>query len=333
MAQTPQGLYDGFPKIWGISGTSREQSVGNRDQQIFYVNADHAAASDRNYGLDPDAPVAAIQELVNRSAGTSDIVSPAPRKFDIIYVGGNVREDVVIPRGAAQYIQLIGVGHPGTPYQPAWIGVAAGTPSLEIGTWGWRVSNFKFNPKAGAAAVYLRYAGGLATDAVAHVTTIDHCLFDGGTTGRYGIASGGAFDVWITDNIFQTFNNAVAGGAIPLVQVLDGGIAIPMRNRILRNQFLESQNGVYFPCNSSIIADNIFQPNGLAYNMTIVLHTNDGAGAGTNNIVTRNVLPGDYSIGGGQYQGDATDVWSGNFATDIAEAEVADNGFTILPPA
>jgi hypothetical protein len=331
MGYTPQGLYDGFPHIWGIAGTEREASVGNRNQQIFYVNADNAAANDRNYGLDPDAPVRTIQELVNRSAGLSDIVSPAPAKFDIIYVGGNVREDVVIPRAAAQYVQLIGVGYPGTPYQPAWIGVAANVASLEIGTWGWRVSNFKFNAKTAAPGIYLRYAGVGATDAVAHVTTIDHCLFDGATVGRYGIASGGAFDVWITDNVFQTFNNAVAGGAVPLTTVADGGIALPMRNRILRNQFLDSQNGASFPCNQSVIADNIFQQDGFTYNMTIVLHTNDGA-AGDNNVVTRNVLTGDYSIVGG-YRGGAADVWIGNLAPDVAEAEVGPDGFTILPPA
>jgi len=328
---TTLGQLPGQEFIWGIPGTQIEATIAQGNQQIFYVNPDHTAANDDNYGTDPDAPVATLQELVNRSAGTATIVAPAPAKFDIIYVGGNIREDVVIPRAAAQYIQVIGVGYPGTPYQPAWIGSNAATASLEVGTWGWRFSNFKFSAKTAAPCVYLRYAGVGATDAVAHVTTIDHCLFDGGTTGRYGIVSGGAFDVWITDNIFQTYHNAVAGGAIPISTTADGGIALPYRNRILRNQFIDSDNGMSFPCNGSLIMDNIFQQDGFAYDMTIVLHTNDGA-AGDNNIVTRNLLSGDYSIVGG-YRGGAADVWSGNFAADVAEAEVGDNGLTILPPA
>jgi hypothetical protein len=108
--------------------------------------------------------------------------------------------------------------------------------------------------------------------------------------------------------------------------------AIPYRNFILGNYFYDNENGVYWPCNGSIFRGNVLQKAGFAFTMTTVLATNDGAGAGEGNVVAQNVLTGDYSIVGG-YRGGATDIWIGNFADDVAEAEVADNGLTILPPA
>ena len=49
------------------------------------------------------------------------------------------------------------------------------------------------------------------------------------------------------------------------------------------------------------------------------------------NIVTKNVLGGDYSTA--LYVSGTDDDWVGNFSADIDETEVADNGITIAVPA
>ena len=54
---------------------------------------------------------------------------------------------------------------------------------------------------------------------------------------------------------------------------------------------------------------------------------------GADNIVTGNYFSGDYSTASGAYVAGTTDGWFGNFATDVAEAEVDPNGLTTAVPA
>jgi hypothetical protein len=326
----PQGYRTGQESIWGIAGTEIFPTIGRRDQQIFYVNSAHANASDFNYGLDPDHPLATVQELMDRVLSVGNMVSPSLQNYDIVYVGGTVAEDVTTGDydDFPSYVSIIGAG-PGM-YAPAWTGNDANTTSLDLGVVGWRIANFRFYGKTGAPCIELHHTDVTGND-IAIRTVIDHCLFDGLTTGIYGIWSHGCYDVWITDNTFQLFHNAVGGGAIPL-WANTTPLAIPYRNHILRNIFWDSDNGAVFPCNGSEIAHNLFQPTGYAYAMTQVLNTSVGGNPGDDNVVYANTFPDDYSIAGG-YTGGAADIWIGNFAPDIAEAEVADNGFTILPPA
>jgi len=63
-------------------------------------------------------------------------------------------------------------------------------------------------------------------------------------------------------------------------------------------------------------------------------YINLGTGSFGYNQVVGNYFDGDYSNTGGYYANAANPgMWVGNIAEDVAEAEVADNGFTILPPA
>ena len=324
---SPGGYYQGFEHIWGFGGTNREPSIGRRDQQVFYVNSGHSAASDFNYGLDPDAPLATIQELINRSLGTGNLTSPALQNYDVIYVGGTVSEDVTTGDydDLPSYISIIGAG-PGM-YSPAWEGDDANTTSLDLGVVGWRISNFRFYGKTGAPCIELHHTDVTGND-IAIRTVIDHCLFDGLTTGLYGIVSHGCYDVWITDNVFQLWHNA--GPAVPLY-VTTTPLAIPYRNHILRNVFWDSDNGAIFPMNGGEVAYNMFQPVGYAYSMTQVLNTSIVANPGDDNVVHNNTFPGDYSIAGG-YRPGAADEWLGNWASDTAEAEVGDNGIAFARP-
>jgi len=326
----PQGYYGGYEHIWGIAGTNREPSLGRRDQQVFFVNSAHPAANDANYGLDPNYPLATVQEIINRSLGTGTINNPALNSHDIVYVGGTVAEDVTTGDydDLPSYISIIGAGF--GMYAPAWTGVLATEPSLNLGAVGWRISNFRFYGKTTDACIELHHTDVTGNDIAIH-TVIDHCLFDGMTTGRYGILTHGCYDVWITDNVFQLWHNAVGGGAVPLL-VGTTPLAIPYRNHVLRNIFWDSDNGAIFPCNGSEVRDNLFQKVGYAYTMTQVLNTSVGGNPGDDNIVTGNHFQGDYSNTGGYLAG-AADDWTGNFAEDVAKAEVGDNGWTIARPA
>ena len=326
----PQGYKTGQEAIWGIGGTEIFPTVGRRNQQVFYVNSAHSNADDANYGLDPEHPLATVQEIINRSLGTGTINDPHLNSYDVVFVGGTVAEDVTTGDydDLPSYITIMGAGL--GMYAPAWTGVSATEPSLSLGAVGWRISNFRFYGKTTDACIELHHTD-VTGDDIAIRTVIDHCLFDGLTTGRYGILSHGCYDVWITDNVFQLWHNAVAGGAIPLFAD-NTPLAIPYRNHVLRNIFWDSDNGMVFPCNGSLIAWNLFQPVGYAYSMTQVLTTSLVGNPGDDNLVHWNHFQGDYSIAGG-YNPGAADDWTGNTAEDVAEAEVGtDNGWTIARP-
>jgi hypothetical protein len=312
-----------FPGQWGVPGSDAPLGIRSIPQSVtFYVDFDHPAANDANSGTDPDAPLATIQQAVDN----------LQHDFDQIIVRSidPAGENVVTPISTAtfSYVSIIGVGD--TPYSPLWLPRVTTLPCLDVSTIGWNISGFKFGVTLNGSAIDLHF-GDVDANGIAIRTIIHDNVFDGLTTGRYGIVSRGGYDNWIVNNVFQNFHNAVAGGAIPL-WVGAGGLALPFHNHIIGNKFMDSDNGAVFPCNGSEIKDNVFQPVGFVYAMTLVLQSSLVATPGDDNIVWGNVFPGDYSIVGG-YRGGAADIYIGNLATDVAEAEVGDNGLTILPPA
>ena len=81
----------------------------------------------------------------------------------------------------------------------------------------------------------------------------------------------------------------------------------------------------------SLFQGNIF---GAGVLIATLLKLDLRGGSQGHNIVTGNVFGGDYSNTGGYYGNAANpDMWVGNVAEDVAEAEVGDNGWTIGPPA
>ena len=326
-----QGLNTGYieerPFVWGFAGTREEARMSNVDAPIFYVNAAHADANDNNDGVDPRYPMATLQGLIDRSVAGGP--QPILQRYSTIYVGSGLSEDVYIPATAPQFVTLVGAGS--HPWQIFWKGNtgSAATPCLKLGARSWRISNFIFRGKTGAAAIELMYAGDSGVLDGAIQTLIDHCQFNGQTTHLYGILTHGPYDVRIEDCEFMLYHNA--GGTATAIFEAVSPVAIPYRNYIRRCTFFDNDNHVDIAANGTIVVDNVFQKAGFTYTATQVLRLTRGAG-GDNNIVTRNTLTGDYSIVGG-YRGGAADIWIGNYADDVAEAEVGDNGLTILPPA
>jgi len=226
------------------------------------------------------------------------------------------------------YVTILGVGT--NRYSPYWASGAAASPCLDMRSIGWRVEGIRFGGPVTEACIQLRNTAPAADDVSAR-TAIVGCMFDGLTVGRYGIMNQGAPNVWIVDNVFQGFHNAVGGGAIPLNTAV-APAAIPYRNHIVGNVFWDNDNGAVYSCNGSIVAENVFQSVGYVYGNTLVLQTSTIANPGDDNIVSGNHFGGTYTIAGG-YRAGAADDWVGNVAEDVAGAGVADNGLTIARPA
>jgi hypothetical protein len=315
----------------GIPGTAIGAVVG-KGKQIFYVDPSHTNADDAHYGTDPEAPLATLQSLIDRTtaymAGTGTTL-PVIESYDTVYVCSSLTETVttadydVMP----SYVTLAGVGN--GRYSPAWQSEAVDEVALDLRCVGWRVTGFRFYGQTSAACIELHHTD-LGGNDIAIRTIIDHNYFDGLTTGETGIESHGCYDVWVMQNTFNLWNNG--GNTAAGMRVTTTPLAIPYRNYVVGNIFADSDNGCIWPSNGSFFWNNMFQPTGYAYSMVQVLNTSLVANPGDDNMVWGNTFPGDYSIAGG-YRGGAADAWLGNWADDIAEPEVGDNGITILPPA
>lgn len=310
----------------GIAGSDTALGLRTRPRGIVvYVDPGHPAASDGvgNDGTDPNFPFATIQRAVN----SPSLVS---HSTIVLQPGNDYVESVVTPDYVTgpNYVTILGAGH--GRYSLTWQSDLAATPALDLRAVGWRVENIRFLGQTASACVELRHTDSGAND-IAIRTQIINCYFDGLTTGRYGILSHGCYDVWVVGCTFSLWNNAVAGGAVPMLTDVTP-LAIPYRNYIIGNFIHDSNNGIVWPGNGNFYSGNMFQPTGVAYAMTLVLQTSIVANPGIRNIVWGNVFPGDYSIVGG-YRSGVGDAWLGNWADDVAEAEVGDNGITILPPA
>lgn len=313
-----------FPEFYGgqigVPGTSSPQGLRLHPDAIdLYVDSGHTEASDNNDGTVPDEPKATVQSAIN-----STLLTPYSR----IHVSGDVAEDVITPDYVTgpNYVSIVGEGV--SMYSPAWTGNAAAVSSLDMRAVGWTVEGFRFYGQTSASCIELRHTDSGAND-IAIRTVIKDCLFDGLTTGLYGVHTHGCYDVWIVNCVFQLWNNA--GNTATGLYTGTTPLAIPYRNHVIGCCFWDSDNGAIFPCNGSEVAYCMFQPTGYAYAMVQVLNTSIVANPGDDNVVHNNTFPGDYSIAGG-YRPGAADAWLGNWADDTAEAEVGDNGITIARP-
>ena len=126
-----------------------------------------------------------------------------------------------------------------------------------------------------------------------------------------------------------------AGGAAFAICITNTTHALPLQCRIQNNLFWSNENHVgsvdaLRSFNSSLFTGNVFDQN--AYIATTVML--DFRASTISNIAVGNYFGGDYSNGGGYYDSlGASANWIGNFAEDVAEPEVGDNGLTVLPPA
>lgn len=305
--------------IWGIGGTARYAAISGHTSPNFYVDSTHPNAHASNDGTDPEAPFALVQSAVN---------SPFLVARSTIFVSGATTESVTVPTTVADYVNLVAVGHGLGGSQPVLWTPAAGD-GLTIDAYGWNVFGFRFQPSATGAGVKLTRVSGAGAEG----TVIANCFFDGlWGTGLYGIELEGApANVSILNCRFAEFDTGQ-----PAITVTDTSTASPYQTHILDCTFqecVEYISSVAGGWNASVIMRNVFAEATGDLGATTT-YINLGTGSLGYNVVTQNILGGDYSnTGGYTAETNGNDNWVGNYAADVAEAEVGDNGLTIAQPA
>ena len=327
----PMGYYDKRIPVMGIAGTGAEAMMQKSDGHVFYVNPLHADANDGHEGLDADHPLATIQGLLDRT--TANITYPRLENNDIIYVCSSITESVIVPGTAPTGCAIIGIGN--SYGRPLWLpGASAGT-NLTIRALDWRVSNFHFGFTGNSIAIRLDWVP--ASSYNGSQCTIDNCWFFGEWAGFRGIALYGApYNVRIINNEFGEIRSAGGGGTAYAIATVDSSEANAYECQVIGNVFWENENHIGSIGNDRSFNMSLFQGNVFHNGVLIASNVKLDLRGGTRgeNIVTGNVFYGDYSNVGG-YWGNAAnpDFWVGNITNDLLEAEVADNGFTIAPPA
>ncbi len=246
---------------------------------------------------------------------------------DVIYFCGQVREELVAPLGVSN-VRIIGAstlpryGNEGSFSDPmldraaAWRPPApptAATPLLILRQQGWVLDNFLLDCPVDAAAVKLWRAEDATHPDPSHAT-IQNCRFTDGQTGIEDV--GGCAGLLLQNNVFQRLTGQG-------IKVTSTGIAVPLQNRILGNQFSDCDGGIVGSYAQALIANNIFQ-DGPTHDWTQgVINTIAVAAQGQMNFVINNYTfdaAADIDPAHG-YTGSSTDVWR-TFASGTADPVV-----------
>lgn len=326
-------LYPWYPGQVGVFGSDNPRGIRSESTAItLFVSTIHPSANLVNDGTDPENPISTVQMAVTRliQHQTALGVSLVGSKI-IVGAGSTISEAVTIPITAPKGCSILGMNSGG--YSPTWSSGAAGANALTIQQENWRISGFTFIPPATASSIRLEWTGATANGSG---TLIDGNVFSTfqAAAGRYAINFVGApYNVNIYNNEFSEIADG-AGGAYCII-CTNSATANPLLCRVEGNVFRECDNFIGSlnnnkSFNSTLFANNIFcQSPQIPTTLKLDLR---GGNTGHNTVVG-NVFPGDYSNVGGYYDNAAhPGTWIGNFAEDIAEAEVGDNGLTILPP-
>jgi hypothetical protein len=317
-----------FPGQLGVQGS--DNSLGIRKTPVgivLYVDDSHPRANTTNDGTDPEDPKSTIQSAISSTLLVEN---------SLIIVGGaaTLVESAIIPATAPEQCTIMGFGNP--EWGPTWTSAAAAEDALTIRQSGWTIANIRFNPNTAGAGIRLDHD---AVTTTSDRTRIINCDFDGMWSGLYGVEAVGCPDqVFIEGCRFHEFdsggaaNNAAAiffgltPHAVAYLWVIRNNIFQDNDRHIAQVDALRGGNGC-------LIEGNRFMGPVNQANGTAVYIDMRGGGLGLN-TVTGNYFAGDYSNAGGYWANAANPgTWMGNFADDIAEAEVGDNALTIAPPA
>ena len=324
-----------YPGQIGVPGSDVSRGLRSSPAAIvLYVDENHPGASATADGTDPESPLTSVQTAVNRLIAFQ-AASAVPLNGSMIVIGANatIVESVIIPSTAPKHCSIIGESNGNG--MPTWTSAVAAGIALTVRQQGWRISGIHFVGQVhdDNACIRLEWDG---TDTInASYTQIDSNIIDGAYGGKYGLTYWGApYNVNVVGNLFTEFIHGDNTGACIW------GVAAPTADalewQIVGNTFWESENYITsaandYGFNGSVISNNVFALSAMHAN-GLILDLRGGSLGG--NTVFGNVFPGDYSQPGGYWDGAAgAGCWIGNLTPDVAEAEVGDNGFTILPPA
>lgn len=249
---------------------------------------------------------------------------------DRVYFTGKIKEQLATPVGIFD-VSIFGAGnrprhadqHTGNNgYTGAtWAAPASPTATTalcRVQQQGWRFGNILWAAHTDYGALeWVRNAAAGDSERDASHGHIVGCRF---AAGKYHVMLGATsftenlFNLRAEDNDFED--------ATTMSWFQGGGGAY--RCKLLNNRFMANVSAVDVGFTQSIIRGNMM---GLFTTKCLDLT------GGANNIVTGNYFTGDYSTAAGAYVAGTTDNWFGNFATDVAEAEVDPNGLTTADPA
>lgn len=304
---------------FGVAGSDaplgvRQVSAG----YVLYVDADHPDASDNNDGWNPNAPLATIQEAVDKlttinarvvAAGTPH--EPPAVNSIIVVAPGTYDENIVIDANDPDYCTILGGGNG---RYPVILAPTTGD-AITCDAYGWRFEGLHFQPADGAAGIKLTRVSGSGAEG----TVIEGCFFNGGWDGTgFGVELNGApANVSIIGCRFAEF--AATGACIT---VTDTSTADPYQTHIIGCTFQECDEYIAREVaggwNQTLICQCVFAdathnaafPGGAdGTDMFIDLR---GGSVGYN-VVCDNTLGGTYSNVGGYYAGTG-DAWHGNRA-------------------
>jgi hypothetical protein len=231
---------------------------------------------------------------------------------DVVYIVGDVREEVEAPLGVTG-VKLIGAAGGNTRHddgvrwrEPA-SGATTGGALLLFREQGWEVHSVLFVPKSDATALQLkRREDGVDPDA-SHAV-IRGCKFIGAATATcLGIEDdGGCHHVLVERCEFFTLDSAIVNTSTT--------IANPLRWVIRDSIFMDNDEHIDMPFTESVVKDNIFDE------ATVNVEVDGGAGG---NFVVDNYLSddaGDITNGNG-YAAHSTDIWR-NYPADQNDQDV-----------
>lgn len=225
---------------------------------------------------------------------------------DTLYLSGKFKEQVTLSNLHGG-ITIMGAddrlpAHADAPWPSgaSWLppdAPTAETPLLTIRSQGVTLKNILFDAPADAAAVKLErnaLSGNNEYDAShAHIV---NCRFTGGSIGIEN--AGGAGFVFVEDCRFYDLTSAI--------KCTSTAVAVPLRWVVQKNIFMMNTNHIQSGMSQGVIINNVFQGH-----TTDAIDLAENAGGG-NNVVSRNVLGGTYSIAGGYIVAAASDEWAGN---------------------
>lgn len=322
-----------YPGQVGVYGSDVQRGLRWEPAGIvLYVDENHPGASATADGTDPEHPLTLIQTAVTRLTNFATATADSLEGSVIVVAAESTpQESVIVPATAPKNCMILG-GGTGVNC-PAWTAATATGVALTIRQEGWTVDHFLFRAGSGGTSVKLDWVPG--SGYVGYRTTIRNCHFDGLWQGQYGIDLYGApYDVVISGCWFREYRHG-EGDSFAIITT-DSSNANAYMCKIIGNHFEENENhigslGNNKSFNLTTIKDNVFHE-GVLIAATLILDLRGGSQG--KNIVVGNYFCGDYSNTGGYYaNAGAPGNWVGNFAEDLLEPEVADNGVTIDAPA
>lgn len=273
---------------------------------------DTVNGADGNDGRSPQTAFATMNRAFYFSDGSSNL-SPN----DTIWFVGTVREQLVAPLtktigGVARAVTGVSIygmqgggvrDDDGAKWTYPASGAVAGQALLACRQQGWTVGNFLMTPEpTSGAAIKLNRAEDAVNPDASHFVASGMRFVGIDVTTTYGIQDvGGCSNVLVQDCEFYLLTTGLYSSS--------QAIATPLRWKIYNNRFLQNTNDIVVPSSYGVFSGNAHMTN----NTTVI-----NIASGGNCTVKFNSFPNaaaDIDPANG-YDGNATDVWTSNSATD-----------------